>query len=284
MAEPRSPHVSVDSLSADLIAQRGFSVSRRGFDAGEVREFLGRVAGEVRELRERLEWATEARRDAEERALHPRFDEETLLGAVGEETANILRSARSAAADIHTRAEERAAAVLGEAGEVLGRRVAEAETAAAAVTSAAQEGAEAVRAAARQDAEGVRQQADQERRMTVEAAQSIREKILADLNRRRRMANVQIEQLRAGRERLLDAYMVVRRTLEQVTDELQRADGEARAAADVVGRRAAGPDGDAEFGPGRVTAEVAVVPVPPAGEGAGPLDDLAPRPSAEPAP
>ena len=48
---------------------------------------------------------------------------------------------------------------------------------------------------------------------------------------------MQIEQLRAGRERLLDSYAVVRRTLEEVNDELNRADAEARAAADEVGRR-----------------------------------------------
>ncbi|MGP8205158.1 MAG: hypothetical protein ACLQVK_03715, partial [Acidimicrobiales bacterium] len=51
------------------------------------------------------------------------------------------------------------------------------------------------------------------------------------------LGSVQVEQLRAGRERLLDAYLVVRRTLDDVTDELQRADAEARAAADAVGRQ-----------------------------------------------
>jgi hypothetical protein len=47
---------------------------------------------------------------------------------------------------------------------------------------------------------------------------------------------------------LLDAYKVVRRTLDEVTDELQRADAEARAAADAAGRRSIEPvapaDGD----------------------------------------
>jgi hypothetical protein len=71
----------------------------------------------------------------------------------------------------------------------------------------------------------------------IATAQSLREKILSDLARRRKLASVQIEQLRAGRERLLDAYMVVRRTLEEVTDELQRVDAEARAAAGAVGRQ-----------------------------------------------
>jgi len=60
---------------------------------------------------------------------------------------------------------------------------------------------------------------------------------MADLHRRRLVAATQVEQLRAGRERLLDAYRTVRRTLEEVTDDLQRADAEARAAAEAAGRR-----------------------------------------------
>ena len=71
----------------------------------------------------------------------------------------------------------------------------------------------------------------------IQAAQDLRETILTDLARRRNLATVQIDQLRAGRERLLDAYLVVRRTLDEVTDELQRAGAEAKAAADAVGRQ-----------------------------------------------
>ena len=90
---------------------------------------------------------------------------------------------------------------------------------------------------ARAEADAVRAAAQQERNLTVEGAISTRERILEDLSRRRRVASVQIEQLRAGRERLLESYAVVRRTLEEVNDELNRADAEARAAADEVGRR-----------------------------------------------
>lgn len=250
MADTR-PHLGTgESLSADLIAQRGFISARRGYDVKEVKDFLGRVAAEVRDLRQRVEAADAARREAEERARHPRLDEETLMGAVGEETAAILRTARTAAAEIRTKAEEQATAMLreaqaqaealrAEAEAVVNRQRAESEQAAEGLRAAAAGDAERIRGSARQEAETLRQQADQERRLTVEAAQGIREKILGDLARRRRVATVQIEQLRAGRERLLDAYMVVRRTLEEVTDELQRADAEARAAAETAGQKAA---------------------------------------------
>jgi DivIVA domain-containing protein len=256
MADNRTHHGSGgDVLSGDLIAQRGFATIFRGFDPTEVREFLNRVAAEVRELREHLEQAEIARRSAEERALHPKLDEETLLAAVGEETASILRMARAASTDIRAKAEEQATTVLreaqaqadalrAEAESVLARRTAEAEAAADSLRAHAASDVERILTLARQEAESVRQQAEQDRRLTIEAAQSIREKILTDLSRRRRVANVQVEQLRAGRERLLDAYLVVRRTLDEVTDELQRADAEARAAADAVGRRAAEDPGD----------------------------------------
>jgi hypothetical protein len=70
-------------------------------------------------------------------------------------------------------------------------------------------------------------------------AQTVRERLLSDLARRRRLAHVQIEQLRAGRERLLEAYRVVRRTLDEATEELTVAEAEARVAAEAAARRTA---------------------------------------------
>jgi hypothetical protein len=90
---------------------------------------------------------------------------------------------------------------------------------------------------ARIEADTSRAKAEQERALTIEGANSTRDRILEDLSRRRRVATVQIEQLRAGRERLIESYAVVRRTLEEAQQELGRADAEARAAADEVGRR-----------------------------------------------
>src|SRR5713101_6402007 len=293
------------TLSADLIAQRGFALVRRGFDADEVRAFLAQLAREFRAMRQREAAIEEALREAEYRARHPRVDEETLLSAVGEETASILRSAHAAAADIRAKAEDNAARILKEAQEradamrgqaetVLGRRTDEAEAAAAKIRETAASDTERIRNAARQrteeaaaeaakireaaaadgerirssvrqqaeeaeasaakireaaaaDAERIRNSARQQteaelratRKATVEAAQTTRERILTDLARRRKLAAVQIDQLRAGRERLLEAYRVVRRTLDEVTAELERADVEARAAAEAVGRRQA---------------------------------------------
>jgi DivIVA domain-containing protein len=246
--DPSRLSASDSSLSADLIAQRGFASARRGFDPEEVKAFLGKVAKEFRALRQLQSSLEELLREAEYRAVHPTFDENTLLSALGEETASILRSAHAAAADIKGKAEDNASRILKEAQEtstamrsdaeaILKQRTEEAEASAVRVRDVALTDAERMRDTARQQAEAIRAQVEAERKAVVEAAQTTRERILADLSRRRKVASVQIEQLRAGRERLLEAYRVVRGTLDEVTDELQRADGEARAAAEAVGRR-----------------------------------------------
>ena len=198
-------------------------------------------------MRERLDIEVSARREADQRALHPRIDEATLMSAVGEETAAILRSARTAAAEIiakaEANAESRVAAAEAKSGELLAhsealstRREEESEVAANEVWAKALADAEELRRSAQQEATAAAEGAAQKGQDSIEAAEVVREKVLTDLARRRKLATVQIEQLRAGRERLLDAYLVVRRTLDEVTNELQRADAEARAAAVAVGR------------------------------------------------
>ncbi|HXW78102.1 MAG TPA: DivIVA domain-containing protein [Acidimicrobiales bacterium] len=234
-------------MSADLIAGRRFAQTWRGYDPEEVKEFLAQVADQVRALRERLEVEIAARREAEQRALHPHIDEATLMSAVGDQTAAILRSARGAAAEITAKAAANAESLLGvaegkasdlvaDAEALLASRTAEAESAANEIWTRALAEVEELRNAAQQDAEAMAQEGAQRYQEVIEAAEAVREKILTDLARRRNLATVQIEQLRAGRERLLDAYLVVRRTLDEVTDELQRADAEARGAAIAVGR------------------------------------------------
>jgi DivIVA domain-containing protein len=242
-------HSDLPDMSADLIAGRRFGQTWRGYDPDEVKQFLARVATQVRLLRERIEAAESARRDAEQRASHPEMDEAALMSAVGEETAGILRSARSAAAEITAKAEANADALVAtaqakatdlvdRAESMLASRTAEAEATAAEILAGAQSEAEDLSQTAQNEAEALAEEAAQKYKEIIQAAQDLRETILTDLARRRNLGTVQIDQLRAGRERLLDAYLVVRRTLDEVTDELQRAGAEAKAAADAVGRHA----------------------------------------------
>src|SRR3984893_9629372 len=112
-ARPR-PGSGMASMSPDLIAQQGFSTTRRGFDPDEVRAFLAQIATELRALRQREAALELALAEAEQRAAPPSLDENTLMTAVGDETASILRSAHAAATDIRTKAEDNAARILKE--------------------------------------------------------------------------------------------------------------------------------------------------------------------------
>ena len=237
------------SLTPDLIQAKSFTAGFRGYDQTEVRNFLARMATEVRALRDRNVHLESAWHSAEERAARPPvLDEDTLMAAVGEETATILRTARAAAADLKTKAAADCDKALAEANAHAETLREQAESLLARETQGSEEeakriidGARAESAElldkARVEADAVRARAEQERILTIEGANATRDRILEDLTRRRRVATVQIEQLRAGRERLIESYAVVRRTLEEAQQELGRADAEARSAADEVGRR-----------------------------------------------
>lgn len=226
------------SLTPESIHARAFTVGFRGFDQSEVRDFLNRLAAEIRSLREQTERLESQWRSAEERAARPPvLDEETLMAAVGEETAAILRTARASAVELRNKAAEDADRIRHESEGLLAEKTKEAEEAATGIVDGARGEAERILERARAEAEQTRAKAEQDRALTIEGANTTREKILEDLSRRRRVATVQIEQLRAGRERLLESYAVVRRTLEEAQEELTKADAEARAAADEVGRK-----------------------------------------------
>jgi DivIVA domain-containing protein len=237
------------SLTPESIQTHSFASGFRGYDPEQVRQYLTQVANEVRSLRERTEQLESAWHSAEERAARPPvLDEDTLMAAVGEETAAILRTARAAAADMRAKANEqaeqlvaearaRSTNVSGEADAILARATRSAEEAAARVVESARSDGAKMLEKARADADAIRAAAQQEKTLTIEGATLTRERILEDLSRRRRVASVQIEQLRAGRERLIESYAMVRKTLDEVQQELSRADTEARAAAEDAGRR-----------------------------------------------
>jgi DivIVA domain-containing protein len=235
-------------LSPDEVAAHAFSTSFRGLDPNEVRTFLARVADRLRAAEERAQELSVRVAEAEERAAHPEMDVDTLTSALGDETARILRSAQDAAADIRGKAEENVAQLLreayedaarirGEAELVLAKETEAAEAAAAEIRAAAEADAAAALGRARQEAERLLADVESNARTMVEEAQASRTKILTDLARRRKLAHTQVEQLRAGRERLLEAYRLVRSTLDEVTGELVKAEGEARAAAEAAARR-----------------------------------------------
>jgi DivIVA domain-containing protein len=237
------------SIGADDVARKQFGTAFRGFDQYEVRAFLAQVAAEVASLHEREKGLRERLAAAEERRPARDIDENELEAVLGAETTRVLHAAREAAAEIRTHAEESVARMLREANDeaarlrseaesLLSRRSEEAEVEATAVLDAARAHAEQVQAEADATAQAAIEEAQQRGREMVGEAQAVRERILKDLSRKRRAAASQLDQLLAGRERLLGAYDVVRGTLDEVTRELAVAEDEARLAAEVAGFKA----------------------------------------------
>jgi DivIVA domain-containing protein len=228
-------------LTPEEVSRRTFATVFRGFDPTEVRAYLRRVSDELGVARERQRHLEHLLADAQNKstAPPPPLDEATLTAALGEETARVLQTARQAAADIKAKAEENVERLLRQAHDDAGRIREESEGIYAVKEAEAVAATEAIRAEASAEAEALVEAAREQARAMLEEAKEVRAKVLGDVVRRRNVARVQVAQLRAGRDRLLDAYRVVRDTLDGVTDELGRAEEEARVSAEAAGQKMA---------------------------------------------
>ena len=269
---------STPHMSADEVANRSFSKKARGFAEPEVRVFLKRVSEELVAARER-ERELLAAIDALEEQLRtpPPLSEQDLLDALGEETARLLRSAREASDDIRAKAEERAARLVdeassaaeqtrAEAAEILAARTQQGEAKAAEMVAHAEARATELREAAAAEVVAIVEQARAQGREMLDEAKSARERVLGDLVRRRALLQAQIEELRGGRDRLIDAYRTVKRTFLDATEALAHV--EVRAAAERA-TPAEPLDVAAE-----IAAEIALLDE--AGEGAGAVGETEP--------
>lgn len=200
-----------DPTSPASVAEAGFSTARRGYSPDEVRAFLTSVSAELRRLQER-ERQLEAELRAARAAMPGRaeLDDETVAKQLGEETLRVLQTARESAAQIKVRAEESAARALREAHDEANRLRQDAEVDAARRRQDAQSEAEAEVAVAKQQG-----------REMVNEARAYRERVLADLERRTKLARQHIEELAHGRERLLQVFERARLVAVDVTSELQ---------------------------------------------------------------
>jgi cell division septum initiation protein DivIVA len=254
MPDHRRKVASPDDLTPSDLEHAVLSTARRGFAQDEVRELLATAAAALAAARQRVAELERALAQAEDaRASGVGVGEDDLIAALGEETAAVLRSAREAAADLRAKADETATRVVGEAQEeaerlrsaadsVLEERTREAEAAAAELLAAAEARAEEITAAAERRAEAERQHADAaaeeqvegarlEAQELIDAARAERTEIVDDLARRRALLLAQIEELRRGRDGLIDAYRVVKRTFLDATGALARVEQQAAAGA-----------------------------------------------------
>jgi DivIVA domain-containing protein len=255
MPEERLMSITSSShLAPDDVARHTFGSVRRGFDPNEVRAYLESIAVSLRGVADRERELLSELADADHRAANPVLDEATLTAALGTETARVLHSAHEVAGEMVANAEAEATRLFSEARDEIEQIRAQTESRLAEQTAAAEAAAGELRErtnqqiasgldAARSEAEEMMSQAREQCRAMVEEAQGLRARVLADLARRRKVLHVQIEQLRAGRERLADTVHDVRRSVDAIAEDLFAAEDNARLAAEAAGREAVGrPD------------------------------------------
>jgi cell division septum initiation protein DivIVA len=233
---------SSSPIDPDRILDQTFSTVRRGVDPVEVQRYLLQVATQMREARAReteLERQVEQfrRRSAEADPIDP----SNLTKLLGEETTRVLDAAQAAAAEIRAKAEEGVARMLRDARDEAQRMREEAESILMRKTEEADQASEMLREQsanerrqAAAESEAIIESSKQQGREMLTEAQQVRQRMLEDLARRRQLLRQQIEQLQAGRDRLVAAYDVVRDTLDVATEELHVALPEARAAAETA--------------------------------------------------
>ena len=246
MADLEPPADGPRPLAPEEVADRSFPTAFRGFDPVQVRSFLQTVADELRRLQDveaTLRVAVEERgtdQDAGAPAVAPPEDGEAAGAALVEdaraEAERLVKEARDRVATLGAAATAEATRVLDEARVEAARlkatatddlkgRVEEAEASAVRKIAEAEREAAAIRVKAREEADATIDAARDRGREMVAEAQAARERMLADLAKRKRAAQSQLEQLRAGRDRLLDTLKVARRSIDEMTTRFDANEG-----------------------------------------------------------
>jgi len=186
-----------DPSSPAAVGSAQFNVTRRGFDQGEVRDFLRMVSAELARLQEREKFLESEMRAMQTRGLSDPgvLDEATVTTLLGEETARVLSVAREAAQQMRERAAETAEQMVRDAANEVARMREEAEIEVS-----------RRRNDASSDSEAEIELAKQQGREMVNEARAYREKLLTELATRRELARQQIEELIRHRDRLKAAF------------------------------------------------------------------------------
>ena len=245
MAELDPPADGPRPLVPEEVSDRTFPTAFRGYDPVQVRSFLQTVADELRRLQEveaSLGTAVDAHAsevaaiDAETEAAAAAAEDDAVLEDAKAEADRLVREARDRVATLGAAATAEATRVLEEARAEAARlratatddlkgRVEEAEASAVRKIAEAEREAAAIRVKAREEADATIEAARDRGREMVAEAQAARERMLADLAKRKRAAQSQLEQLRAGRDRLLDTLKVARRSIDEMTTRFDANEG-----------------------------------------------------------
>jgi DivIVA domain-containing protein len=218
-------------VSPSDVAGRSFASARRGFDPGEVRNFLELVSQELEDSHQREVELQEALADAEHRANNPTIDEATLITALGNETAKVLRTAHEVAAEIISKAEvdaqrmrqeatNRSDQIREQAEKYAEESKAQADLESAALLDKANEDALARVENARLEGESMISQSKAECMAMVKEAQEMKERVLTDLSRKRSILMDQVAKLKDTRDATAQAVWRARHEIEKMSAEM----------------------------------------------------------------
>ena len=204
-----------DPSSPGAVGSAQFNIAKRGYEQGEVRDFLRMVSAELARLQERERFLESEMRAMQTRGLSDPgvLDEATVTTLLGEETARVLSVAREAAQQMRMRAAETAERLVREATSEVARLREEAEIE-----------NERRRSDALDDSESEIELAKQQGREMINEARAYKEKMLNELARRRELAKQQIEQLVRDRDRLMSAFERARLAANDVMGDLTEFD------------------------------------------------------------
>jgi len=210
----------LDTSSPDEVARANFPIVRRGFDPVEVQAFARAVGTEIGRLQALNSEYVERLAESESRA-NARVDETTVAQFLGEESSRLLLVARDTANEVRARAEDYAAVTVRGADTYAKNKTTEADSYHTKVTHEADAEAARTRREARDDGERMRLEARREADRLISETMAHRAQVLKDLTERRDRALVQLRDLLAGRDMLVEAIENVRITSAGLTANLQ---------------------------------------------------------------
>ena len=221
MTESNFALSSQAQITSEEIEKRSFSSKVRGISESEVRSFLRRVSEEITRLSDNEQKLIEKLNKYEKAqdVKHVATKQE-LLESLGEQTARILVGAEEAAEQMVTDAELKAKEISDKSKadfEEMEIKTADKKTS---NDKELEEFFESSKKQAIKNAEMIVENARVHGREIFQEATVLREKILKDLLRRRELLSEQIDELRKGREELLDSYKVVKGSFQKATDAL----------------------------------------------------------------
>lgn len=209
-------------MTSEEIIQRGFSTKVRGLSETEVRTYLRRVGEEVDRLAKREDELTaRVSQLQQELKSKPNATKAELLEILGEQTTRVLSSAEQAAEQMVSEAEAEVEKMLSEAKQQSEHMVSHAKAQADQAIEDAQSRVKNLQESSKRDSITVIEEARIHGREIFQESVVVREQILKDLLRRRSLLLEQIEELRNGREELLESYKVVKGSFQKATDALQ---------------------------------------------------------------